>query len=93
MPFETANALQVGTDKNDIILTAYIADWISNAPSILHYTQDGVVPVGETIPPPPSETATQEPADGADTDDAAEAAPLDIDEETTEETANDESNP
>jgi len=88
MPFDTANAVQVGTEENDPILATYLADWISNAPSILRYTQESVIPVNETIPPPPAETSAQEKTEEADAADEAEAAPLNMDEDT----ADDESN-
>lgn len=84
MPFEVTNPVLVSTELNDIRLTAYLADWISNAPSILHYGQ-GVVPVNETIPPAVTETPAQEETEEENGN--AETAPLDIDETAADENA------
>ena len=88
MPFDLTNPVLVSTDLNDIRLTAFLADWISNAPSILHYSQ-GIVPVNETIPPAATEAPVPEEADGED--DGAETAPLDIDENAPADENTDES--
>ena len=85
MPFELTNPVLVSTDLNDIRLTAYLADWISNAPSILHYSQ-GVVPVNETIPPAAA-TAAPAPEETETENSDAETAPLDIDDMPADENA------
>ena len=75
MPFEIIDPIKVGAD-NWNILQSYITDWISNAPSIIHYSEAEE-----------EKEETNEAEVPGDTDASAETQPL---EDQPEETGSDE---
>lgn len=79
MPFDISNAVEAGTDAN-LVLTGYLADWLSNAHSMIrHSSGEQESPAPETnIPAEKQEEAaeTAEPVADETADPESEAVPM-----------------
>ena len=79
MPFDISNAVKTGTET-DLVLAGYLADWISNAHSMIrHNDVQQEIPAVETIEPvnekETAETEDKQPADHTDKQES-EAVPM-----------------
>jgi hypothetical protein len=89
MPFEAVNPTEIGPDHPEIT-EEYRTDWISNAASLIHHTEETeaeTVPAETEAPEAEPETETEsenEPETESDVSDSAEAAPLPEEPETGE---------
>ena len=85
MPFELLDPIQVGTEKEDVLLP-YLTDWISNAKSMIRHTD---AEEAEPTPEPEAEPAPEAEADTGESEPAEnpEAEPLPEDEGADAETA------
>ena len=79
MPFDISNAVKTGTET-DLVLAGYLADWISNAHSMIrHNDVQQEIPAVETSEPvnekDTAETEDKQPADHTDKQES-EAVPM-----------------
>ncbi len=85
MPFELLDPIQVGMDK-DIVLMPYLTDWISNAKSMIRHEDSESEP--EPSPEPESAPETEPvPEAENETEEQPETEPLENEEESNAETA------